>query len=203
MRNLTRILLCLALTMTAATACLAQQGKRARPAKRKRAPAPMRQEVIVVAPTVVDDTPTEETQVGQATVRYHPRRNRTSVGGEFPEVYRRPPVSVSFHCSFGWDDRSPTRPDTVQWLFFSDWVVFKTGDRLTVVADGKRFSFTPQDNGLQNQRFVEMDFASFEQIANDRQVSVKFGQVVFDFDEGQREAFRDMLRTLEPAGKKP
>ncbi|HEX6185463.1 MAG TPA: hypothetical protein VFZ44_16370 [Pyrinomonadaceae bacterium] len=150
----------------------------------------------------VEKNPSETRKVGQAAVTYTPNLNHTSVGVMMEEVYRRGEVTTNLEFSFGFEGREPARPKQVSWAFLADWNLFRSGAPLVVEVDGRRFSFRPErDMSMPGQHVGQMDFATFERVANSKRARLSVGRVAFILSESQREALRDMLKALETPAK--
>ena len=195
MSTLVRICLHVIASATLAANCLAQE-QRTRQAKPE--PPPF----IVIAPGVpvsrVEVKPPETRNLGQAVVTYTPLKNHTTVGVTLQDVYRRGEVTTKLLFSFAFKGREPVKENEVYWGFISRWDIFRSGAPLTVVADGRRYSFkVERDKSVGGLHVGRMDFASFERLAHSKSARLSVGRVAFDLTEGQREALRDMLKVFE------
>ncbi|HJQ32619.1 MAG TPA: hypothetical protein VJ866_10585 [Pyrinomonadaceae bacterium] len=214
MRNLTRISLCLTLSLLLAAVCGAQQGRRTKRSN-KRGTAPPREGVIISSSP--PDVATEVRQVGNATINYYGTKDETMVFVELPQVYEYQQLPLELFCHFNVAGKKVVRPesvlvqlswDTLTFRIRKGMRLFRRGD-ISIEADGRRFNFKAEqacDTGWVescDMTLAHMDFASFEQIVNSKRVKVRVEPHTFELSETQLDALRDMLRAIEPAATKP
>ena len=200
MFTLTRILLCLALSLSAAGASAGQHGRRTKAGRRTARTRPARRTAgLVVVPRVSETYAVR--QVGRAKVEFNKIGDYygASVLVSLPEFNLGPGRSVGLSFNFGTEGKVVRAPSVVE-TNFSGSTEGVRADRVVWEADGKQFSFRLIAG---DRLFSLIDFASFEQIANSQSVKVRLGRLAFDLNEGQREAMRDLLRTVGLPAQEP
>jgi hypothetical protein len=201
MLTLTRIFLCLAVSLSLAGACVGQSRSKSKSRSRRAKPrTARRQEITVIAPVISEKV----RQVGAAQVSYAgPPADDTLVSVNLPEVYREHGQTINWDLGFESHGREVVRPDKVWLSFFSQGGAFKA-NRLLLEADGRQFGFdiTRVPGAPEALPQTDIDFPSFEQIANSKSVKGSMGQLKFELTESHLEALRDLLRTIDAPAKK-
>jgi hypothetical protein len=200
MFTLTRMLLCLAVSLTLACACAAQNRGRSKSGSQTAKPRPTpepEQEMTVIAPST--SKPPEVRRVGKAEVSYyHVPGDTVNATVVLPEFYRGRGQTMDFVLLVVVDGKELSKPEAVHVSFDNHDAPFKA-DRLVLEADGKQFSFSVPPTW----QSVDIDFPSFEQIANSRSVKGRLGRFTFELTGSHREALRDPLRAIEAPTKNP
>jgi len=200
MFTLTRIFLCLAVSLTLAGASAAQTRSKPKSGSRKAKQKP--KEMTIIGPAVEEP---EVRQVGAARLSYSaPPSDSRLVMVYLSEVYRERGQAIDLSVNFRVAGREGGRPDEVRVNVHSDGNSFRP-KRLVLEADGRQFSFNITSGGAGSGLvpYADIDFPSFEQIANSKSVKGSVGRLTFELDESHREALRDMLRALEVPAKSP
>jgi hypothetical protein len=213
MRTLMRIVLALALLLLVTPTCFGQKsrGSKRGAAKPRPRPTPEKEDefpsATIELPSDVSlsaGTPDEVREVGAASINYYRRRGKTGVyvGGE---VYRKAPIWIRLSCSFEVKGKEVVRPEVVEVIAFSNFAVFDEGVGLVIEADGKRFDFKPRPESCFKRKCINLsahvDFATFEQLARSRSVTVRAAPYTFNLSAAAREALGDMLRAIESPPK--
>ncbi|HVF68818.1 MAG TPA: hypothetical protein VM914_14200 [Pyrinomonadaceae bacterium] len=121
-----------------------------------------------------------------------------------PEVYRERGQVIDWFLAFNSHGREVVRPDKVRVNFIFDAGSLKAKS-LLLEADGRQFSFdiTSSPGAAEVSPYADIDFTSFEQIANSKSVKGSMGRLTFELTERNREIMRDLLRTVGSPAKKP
>jgi hypothetical protein len=213
MRNLKLIVLAFVLLLLVTLTCFGQKsrGSKRGAAKPRPRPTPEKEDEFPIAilelPSGVSaGMPDEVREVGAATISYYRSRDKTSVyaGGE---VYRKAPIWIRLSYHFEVKGKEVVRPEVLEVTALSNAAVLDEGVGLVIEADGKRFDFKPELEACIERKCENVsayvDFATFEQLAKSRSVTVRAAPYTFNLSTAAREAMGDMLRAIGSPPRKP
>ncbi|MFL6282243.1 MAG: hypothetical protein ACJ74Q_03645 [Pyrinomonadaceae bacterium] len=192
------------MSLSLAGACAGQNSGKSKSGSRKAKPRPEQEpeEISVEAPV---SEPSEEKEVGEATARYFgPPADSSLAQLYLSEVYKGRGQTIDLDLYFEQHGKGLVRPDKVLVTFVSNGASFKA-NRLELEADGQKLGFDIMSSTARFAPlpFTEIDVESFEQLANAKSVKGRLGRLAFELDDSQREALRDLLRTVEVMPRKP
>jgi hypothetical protein len=199
MRTFTLSLLLFGLLLVPSSTCLGQ-GSRKRPARAGRVKTPPAAKLGVRFPE-----PDNSVEVGEASITYLSRDDRTFVSTSFDLYDERRQRALGLDVGFVVAGRKVVRPDTVKFQLttHAEDFRFRPAYSFSIKSDSEQFELSSVSRsrqqtgiGVENLMRGELSFTVFEKLAGGGKVQVLAGPFVFELSETQRRALLDMLSTV-------
>lgn len=199
MNGLTKSFLSAFLVIAVAATCFGQQAGRGRPkASTRRRPKP-RSQIAVVVPDA-----TTERKVGEASVGYNKVIDRTDAGTLLPLINEDSDM-LDMNVGFGNPGTELKRPDHVGFeftnydkaKFFKNYSVTFVTEQGSYEMQNVKSEIFKDQVGRRQYISGQLDFETFEKIAESSAVKIKVNKLVFELHPLHMKAFNDLLRTLE------